>query len=133
MTGDQMNKPPAIRQPWPKTRQCTRQPLEGRLTIHTAEGKVRGWLHDIGEEGVGGVVAVQVEPGSPVEVEFELASGAAPMRTTAIVRFSSGFRYGFQFDALAPEHRDAIRHYCASASAQASSNDMGTSEPGTKT
>src|ERR1700745_4373394 len=99
--------PPYIRQPWPKTRQSARQPLEGRLTIQAPDGKVRGWLHDISEDGVGGVVSVQLAEGAEVEIEFELNANEAPAMTTrAIVRHNSGFRYGFQFVSLTPEQRE---------------------------
>ena len=105
---DCMSTPPVIRQPWPKTRQFTRQPLEGRLTIHVPTGKVRGWLHDISEDGVGGVVAVQLADGSEADVEFELEQDRPPLRVRANVRFSSGFRYGFEFVELDQAQRDAI-------------------------
>jgi PilZ domain len=110
-----MSKPPAIRQPWPKTRQSSRQPVEGRLTIVAPDGKVRGWLHDISEVGVGGVVAVQLESGTEVELEFELAGQDAPLHTRAAVRYSNGFRYGFHFLELTSDQKDAIQRYCATA------------------
>jgi hypothetical protein len=116
-----MNEPPGyVRQPWPKTRQCARRPLEGRLLVHAPEGKVRGWLHDVCEEGVGGVVSAQLAEGVEVEIEFELnPSPQPPMKAQAIVRHSSGFRYGFQFVSLTPEQREEIRAYCAGAAESA--------------
>src|ERR1700755_1878676 len=109
--------PPYIRQPWPKTRQSARQPLEGRLTIQAPDGKVRGWLHDVSEDGVGGVVSVQLEADAEVDIEFELSTEKEPLRTRAIVRYSSGFRYGFRFLSLTPVQREAIRRYCATTAA----------------
>jgi PilZ domain len=110
-----MSMPPAIRQPWPKTRQSSRQPLEGRLTIVAPDGKTRGWLHDISDVGVGGVVAVQLEAGTEVELEFELTGQDAPLRTRAAVRYSNGFRYGFRFLELSSDQKGAIERYCATA------------------
>ena len=105
-----------IRQPWPKSRQTPRLPVEGRLTIDAASGKIRGWLHDISEDGVGGVVSAQLEIDTPVDIEFELSADQPPIRTSAVVRFASGFRYGLQFTGLTPEQVTAIHQYCATAS-----------------
>jgi c-di-GMP-binding flagellar brake protein YcgR len=110
-----MSQPPGyIRQPWPKTRQSPRQPLEGRLTIHAPNGKLRGWLHDISEDGLGCVVSAKLATNSEVQVEFELKP-EQPLRAGVVVRFGSGFRYGFQFATITPEQRNAIRRYCAEA------------------
>jgi c-di-GMP-binding flagellar brake protein YcgR len=111
-----MGVPPSyIRQPWPKTRQYVRHSLEGRLTIAGPAGRVRGWLHDISEDGLGGVISARIEPNTEVAVEFELRPGESLVRATASVRFASGFRYGFQFAKLTPEQREAIRQYCTAA------------------
>ena len=83
--------------------------------MHAPDGKVRGWLHDISEDGVGGVVSVQLAPAEEVDIEFELNPEEGMLRARAVVRYSSGFRYGFQFATLTPEQREAIRRYCASA------------------
>src|ERR1043165_4971132 len=109
-----MDQPPFIRQPWPKTRRAARHPLEGRMTVNSPEGRVRGWLHDISEEGVGGIVSAELGENTEVEIEFEITSLNAPIRTRAVVRYSNGFRYGFHFVSLTPEQLEAIRQYCAS-------------------
>ena len=107
--------PEYAQQNWPKTRQFERFELETKLTVRTADAELRGWCADVGEGGLGGIIAARLFDRQEVAVEFELPSVREPLVVRAVVRYTNGFRYGFEFLSLTSEQREAIARYGKSA------------------
>ncbi len=105
-----------VKQSWPVPRQFERRALEARLHVTAINGsQFRGWCNDVGEGGLGATVAAPLTLGDEVELEFQLPKHARPLRVPARVRYSSGFRFGFEFLSLSPEQRRVILDYQRSA------------------
>ena len=111
---DMAQIPEYLKQPWPTTRQFKRRPLQTRLGVTAADGnRYRGWCQDVSEGGLGATVAAPLKLGDEVSLEFELAAGPEAVTVRALVRFTDGFRHGFEFLTLTPAQRAAILAYLA--------------------
>lgn len=73
---------------------------------------VAGRCFEIGEMGLGAVIARELPAGEMVSLELSLPQlhQAEPLR--AVVRHRMGFLHGFEFVGLVPEQRERIRAYC---------------------
>ena len=101
--------PDYMKQPWPTTRQFERRPLEARLLMVAAgPHSYRGWCRDVGEGGLGATIAAPLKLGDEVSLEFELPGCSEPLRVRALLRFSDGFRQGFEFLTLTPAQRSEL-------------------------
>ena len=70
--------------------------IEVAVTIHSRScGTLKGHTLDLSESGIGVLLTIEVPVGEFVELEFTLPFGE--VKTYAIVRQRSAFRYGFQF------------------------------------
>ena len=104
--------PEYLKQAWPTTRQSARRALESRLVVTSAQRRpYRGWCQNVGEGGLGATVAAPLKLGDTVALEFELAGNGEPISVRAAVRFTDGFRHGFEFLELTPAQRAAIQAY----------------------
>jgi TonB family protein len=72
---------------------------------------IPGHTHEIGEGGLGVVVASQLLLGEAVRVEFLLPHMTAPVRATAVVRYKYESRFGLQFLRLSDEQQSTIRYW----------------------
>jgi TonB family protein len=66
---------------------------------------------DVGEGGLGALLAGEVSPGEAVGVEFQVPSLAAPLRARAVVRHHAQLRCGLEFLSLSPEQRALLRNW----------------------
>jgi protein TonB len=66
---------------------------------------------DLGEAGVGAVVAGELRPGEPVGVEFCLPHRRMPVRAKALVRHQERLRCGLEFVGLSVEQQEMIRYW----------------------
>ena len=84
-----------------------------------------GRCTDISEAGVSAVVAGELAAGQQVAVELRLPNVGVPLRASALVRYQSRLRCGFEFVGLSVEQREMIRYWIyRSASQQAESRDF---------
>lgn len=72
---------------------------------------ISGHTHEIGEGGLGVVVASQLLLGEAVRVEFLLPHMTTPVRATAVVRYKYESRFGLQFLRLSVEQQSTIRYW----------------------
>jgi TonB family protein len=72
---------------------------------------VPGRTVELGEGGVGVVVASRLLLGETVRVEFLLPHTNAPVRATALVRYQRELCCGLQFVRLPAEHQSTIRYW----------------------
>ncbi len=97
-------------------RRYPRFPLDVRLSVHVMrEGeKVSVWgrSHELGQDGIGGTLTGQMEPGEVVSMEMAMPLAAAPLKVRAIVRYRDGLRHGFEFLAMSAEQRETLMRVC---------------------
>ena len=67
---------------------------------------------ELGEDGIGGTLTGEVEPGEVVSMELSLPTAAYRMKFRALVRYRKGLHHGFEFLALSDQQRDAVRRAC---------------------
>jgi TonB family protein len=75
---------------------------------------VPGRTLEIGEGGMGVVVASQLLLGESVRVEFLLPHRTSPVRATAVVRYQRELCFGLQFLRLPVEQQSIIRYWTRS-------------------
>jgi len=97
-------------------RRFPRCSVDARLSVQVfrKSGTVSLWgrSHELGEDGVGGTLTGELEPGEVVSMELSLPLSAQPVKLRALVRYRSGLRHGFEFLALNPEQRSILRRVC---------------------
>jgi hypothetical protein len=97
-------------------RQYPRYPLDVRLSVQVMRegGKVSVWgrSHELGQDGIGGTLTGEIEPGEVVSMELAMPLAAAPMKMRAIVRYRDGLRHGFEFLALTNDQRETLMRVC---------------------
>jgi hypothetical protein len=77
-------------------RQKSRFKMHVPITIHSRSGgTLKGDSVDLSESGIAAILPIEVPLGELVELEFTLPFG--DVKTYAVVRQKSAFRYGFQF------------------------------------
>jgi TonB family protein len=74
---------------------------------------------NLGEGGVGAVIAGELLPGEAVGVEIRMQQTAEPLRTRALVRHHDRLRVGMEFVGLSPAQQAAIRDWVEEAKAKA--------------
>jgi TonB family protein len=72
---------------------------------------LRGRTLEIGEGGMGVVVASQLLLGESVRVEFLLPHMTTPVRATAVVRYRHAMCFGLQFLRLPDDQQSIIRYW----------------------
>ena len=72
---------------------------------------IPGRTLEIGEGGMGVVVASQLLLGESVRVEFLFPHMTSPVRATAVVRYQRELCFGLQFLRLPVEHESIIRYW----------------------
>jgi TonB family protein len=80
---------------------------------------VPGRSVNLGEGGVGAVLAGELLPGESVGVEIRLPHAADSLRTRALVRHHDKLRYGMEFVGLSSKQQAAIRDWVGGANAEA--------------
>jgi len=84
------------------------------VQVFRPSGTVSLWGRstELGEDGIGGTLTGEVEPGEVVSMEFSLPTATYPMKFRALVRYRQGLHHGFEFLALNEQQRDALRRAC---------------------
>jgi hypothetical protein len=71
-----------------------------------------GRSNELGEDGVGGTLTGELEPGEVVSMELSLPLAAYPLKVRALVRYRIGLRHGFEFLAMNEQQHDILRRVC---------------------
>jgi hypothetical protein len=97
-------------------RRFPRYPVDIRISIQVFRptGTVSLWgrSSELGEDGIGGTLTGEVEPGEVVSMELSLPTANYPLKFRALVRYRMGLRHGFEFLALNSQQRDALHRVC---------------------
>ncbi len=97
-------------------RRFPRHLLDVRLAVHVfrsgTTSALWGRSRELGEDGIGGTLTGELEPGEVVSLELALPLTAYPLKLRALVRYREGLYHGFEFLALRPEQRETIRRVC---------------------
>lgn len=96
-------------QPWPVQRACRRYLMDQRLLLRGEHELLHGRTKDISENGLGAVVAGELDTDQPLQLEFYLPGKLNPVKLSAEVRHHLGFQYGFQFLDVNDQERNMIR------------------------
>ena len=86
-------------------------PLDLRVLRSGVPDRIPGRTLEIGEGGIGIVVASKLLLGESVRVEFLLPQMTTPVRATAIVRYQREQCFGLQFLRLPVEQQSIIRYW----------------------
>lgn len=70
---------------------------------------------NLGEGGIGAVLAGELLPGESVGVEIQLPAVATPLRARALVRYHDKLRSGMEFLGLTPQQQWTIRQWIGDA------------------
>ena len=101
--------------PYSPKRKVPRYKLAVPLGLTVLRSGVPDNLHgrtlEIGEGGMGVVVASQLLLGESVRVEFLLPHMTTPVRATAVVRYRHAMCFGLQFLRLPDEQQSIIRYW----------------------
>lgn len=98
------------------TRRFPRFAIDIRLQVKMfQDGEFRtcwGRSTEMGQDGIGATLTGSLENGEIVTLEIPLPLAPYPVKVRAIVRYSQGLRYGFEFLTLNTAQRDTIRRVC---------------------
>lgn len=96
-------------------RRYPRFPVDMRISLQVfrPSGTISLWGRstELGEDGIGGTLTGEVEPGEVVSLELSLPV-AHPMKLRALVRYRSGLRHGFEFLTLNSQQKEILHRVC---------------------
>jgi PilZ domain len=96
-------------------RRYPRYPADMRISLQVfrPSGTVSLWGRstEVGEDGIGGTLSGEVEPGEVVSMELSLPA-SHPIKLRALARYRSGLRHGFEFLALTSQQKEILHRVC---------------------
>jgi hypothetical protein len=97
-------------------RRFPRYAIDVRLQVRMfQQGEFRncwGRSTELGQDGIGATLTGTLETGEIVTLEIPLPLTPYPIKVRAIVRYSQGLKYGFEFLTMNDSQRDTIRRVC---------------------
>ena len=97
-------------------RRFPRHQLDVRMLVHVFRAGVNSTIWGrstmLGHEGMGGTLTGDLEIGEVVGLEFSVPLCPQAVKLRAIVRYRNGFQYGFEFLAVGPMQRQAMKRAC---------------------
>ncbi len=95
-------------------RRFRRHLLDVRLAVtvqrHGVKTTIYGRCKHIGEGGLGGIMAGELNPQEIVALEFSLPGVSDSVKIPrAVVRYRHGFHHGFEFLTLTPQQMETIK------------------------
>ena len=97
-------------------RRFPRYPVDMRIAVQIFRSgettALWGRSSELGEDGVGGTLTVELEVGEVVSMELSLPLAAYPLKLRALVRYRIGLRHGFEFLAINEQQRDVLQRVC---------------------
>lgn len=84
------------------------------LQVFRPTGTVSLWGRstELGEDGIGGTLSGEVEPGEVVSLELSLPATSYPLKLRALARYRTGLRHGFEFLALNEQQKETLHRVC---------------------
>ena len=105
------------------TRRYPRFLLDVRMQVKMFQGgefhSCWGRSTELGQDGIGGTLTGDLEPGEIVTLEIPLPLSPYPLKVRAIVRYRQGLHYGFEFLTLNENQRDTVGRVCQMLAAKA--------------
>lgn len=99
-------------------RYLVQAPLDVTVLRSGVPDTVPGRSVNVGERGVGAMLAGELVPGESVGVEVWLPALATSLRARAMVRYQDKLRCGIEFVGLSAEQRAAIRDWAKQSKAE---------------
>jgi hypothetical protein len=97
-------------------RRVPRHPFDQRVKVKTtARGREEiffGRIIDLSPLGVGAVLSDPLARGEKVSLEFSAGAGKPILTLSAVVRYASGFRHGFEFADVSAVEAEHLRRAC---------------------
>lgn len=107
-------------------RRSPRHPFDQRLKVNSAVGGKKevffGRVIDISPFGLGAVLSGSLGRGDKVSLEFSAGIGNPILTLSAIVRYASGFRHGFEFMDVSATDMEHLRRACRAVEATTTSS-----------
>lgn len=104
-------------------RRFQRHSLDIRMTAHVFRSgttvSLWGRSTELGEDGIGGTLTEELEPGEVVSMELALPLLSYPMKVRAVVRYRQGLHHGFEFLTMSDDQRQSLRRVCEMLAASA--------------
>jgi TonB family protein len=100
-------------------------PLDVTVLRSGIPDTVPGRSVNLGEGGIGAVLAGELLPGESVAVELQLPAAATPLRARALVRHQDKLRSGMEFLGLTPQQQWTIRQWIGDAADAAADPQLG--------
>lgn len=98
---------------WNERRRAERFPFDQRLRVTAQvdgqESTLYGRIIDLSELGVGAVISGSLPRGEEVVLEFSMGTGAPALLLRAAVRYTRGFRHGFEFCEVTTAELEQLR------------------------
>ncbi len=71
-----------------------------------------GRTNELGQDGIGATLSGELKSGEVVSLEFPIPVAPHTVKVRAIVRYTHGFRCGFEFLIVTEEQRETLRRVC---------------------
>lgn len=98
---------------WSERRRADRHPFDQRLKVTARfdgeESTLYGRIIDLSELGLGAVISGSLQRGEEVVLEVSTAAGAPALLLKAVVRYTRGFRHGFEFYGVKTAQLEQLR------------------------
>lgn len=98
---------------WNERRRGERHPFDQRLKVTArVEGQdstLYGRIIDLSELGLGAVISGSLQRGDEVALEFSMGAGKGDLFLRAVIRYSRGFRHGFEFYSVKAADLEQLR------------------------
>jgi PilZ domain len=108
-------KKPAANQVDRRRRRHPRYRADFRLTATYLDGshyrKLEGHCRDLSEAGIGILLAVEMNNGEVVGLNFAIPGNDLVWELRAVVRYRRGYHYGFEFLSLTNDQRETLKTY----------------------
>ena len=107
-------KSPGFKRRFPRYRLDVRMSVEvfRQGTTHSFWGRST----EFGQDGIGGTLTGELEPGEVVSLEFAIPRLGYPLKLRALVRYRLGLRHGFEFLSRTKEQQEIIHSLCETLS-----------------
>jgi hypothetical protein len=98
-----------------RRRRHQRYPADFRVMVsHLLENyyqKLEGHCRDLSEAGIGILLAAELNRGEVTGLSFSLPGSDRRWEMRAVVRYRSGYQYGFEFLSLTGEQQASLKSY----------------------
>lgn len=98
---------------WNERRRAARHAFDQRLKVRARvdgqETIFYGRIIDLSDLGLGAVISGSLSRNDTVMLEFSMGPGQPSLLVTALVRYSRGFRHGFEYSGITAAEREQIK------------------------